>query len=474
LSDDSDSKVREGLAYLAGLARFGIVPTLDRMYAMLESLGRPETRYATVHVAGTNGKGSTARFIAAALQEAGQRVGLFTSPHLVHYNERIMVQGEPIDNASLLGLLDKVKPLAAQTSRTIGHPTEFEMSTIMAFLHFAREDVDVAVIETGMGGVWDCTNVLQPLLSVITSISMDHTERLGGTLAEIAAQKAGIIKPGRPVVVAPQEDAAAQVLEAAARAQGAPLTWVRSHAGARPAPSSGCQEGVAWFAPLQWDLGGGRFHLTGPQGDWRDLRVAMLGPHQITNAAVAATACQELIRWGWSIGEEHVRAALLATRWPGRLEIVSEAPVLLLDGAHNAGAARALGESLQVLFPGRRRILVLGVLAEKEVLEVLAALLPQAAGVVCTAPASSRSAPLSPADLAAAVRRVCEKLDLPDLELLEQPGAGKAVRQALAMAGPDDVVCVCGSLYLVGEIRGAIEMHEGGGPWGAGLHGTQG
>jgi dihydrofolate synthase/folylpolyglutamate synthase len=443
--------VSEALAYLARLTKFGIRPTLERMRVMLAALDSPHARYPVVHVAGTNGKGSTARFIAGALQESGLQTGLFTSPHLMRYNERLMIQGVPISDDELLSLVDEVRPLAEETARTVGHPTEFETTTVMAFSHFARRAVDVAVIEVGMGGTWDSTNVVDPCLSVITPVAMDHMDRLGSTLAEIAAQKAGVIKPGRPVVVAAQDDEAAQVIVASARAQQSAVTWVCEDAGA---PNALCD---SRFTPIAWDLTGGRFNLDSYGQRWMNVRVGMLGYHQMANAALAAVACQRLQQLGFPVCEEHVRTAANSVRWPGRLELLQESPCLLLDGAHNAQGARALAKALGQLFADRRRVLVLGMMAEKQVDEVLSALLPEASAVYCTAPASSRTAPLLPAHLAQRVKRAAEELGLKNRLVSARDDAWSAVQQALGESGSDDVVCVCGSLYLVGEVRGAWE-----------------
>ncbi|NLN20210.1 MAG: bifunctional folylpolyglutamate synthase/dihydrofolate synthase [Firmicutes bacterium] len=448
---ESKTAVEEALAFLTSLTRFGIRPTLDRMRVMLSMLDEPHTRYPVVHIAGTNGKGSTARFIAGALQEAGLVTGLFTSPHLVRYNERMMLQGRPIADDELLSLVDEVRPVIAETARLSDHPTEFEVATVLAFSYFARRRVDVAVVEVGMGGSWDSTNVVDPCLSVITPIAMDHMDRLGHTLAEIAGEKAGIIKPGRPVVAAAQEEEAARVIAEKARAQGSPLIWVRDK---QDAESDRCD---SRFTALGWDLTGGRFHLDSRGEHWSDVQVGMLGRYQISNAALAAVACQLLAEQGFPVRENHVRAALKSVRWPGRLELIHESPFVLLDGAHNAQGARALADALGQLFADRRRALILGMMGDKQVDEVLSALLPQAAAVYCTAPASSRTAPLRPKELAQHVGRIAESLHLHLESVRAIDDAWAAMQQALAESGPDDVLCVCGSLYLVGEVRGAWE-----------------
>lgn len=444
------------MAYLAGLAKFGMVPTLDRIEALLQALGRPHTRYPVVHVAGTNGKGSTCRMVANALTQSGLRTGMFISPHLIRYNERICVDGRPIADADLLGLIEQVRQLTPSIASRIGHPTEFEMSTAMAFLHFAQANVDVAVIEVGMGGLWDSTNVVQPLVSVITPVSMDHMNRLGNTLGEIAGQKAGIIKPGVPVVCGPQPPEAAAVIAAKAAEMNSPVYWVTAQTTGLPDYGH-----TVLYEPVAWNAQGGSLHLAGPVEQWRDLHISLLGRHQLENGAVAATTCQLLTQNGVPVGEGDVREAFAVTTWPGRLEVLEREPLLLLDGAHNAAGAQVLRSALHDLFPQYRKTLVLGMLAEKQVAEVLAVLLPEADTLVCTAPAGGRTPPLAPAALAAQARSVADRLGLAKLRIVVQSGAWEALMWAKAQVSSDAMVCLCGSLYMVGEVRGRWETAQG-------------
>ena len=459
--------IAQGLAYLADLAKFGLVPTLERIEYLLRSLGQPQLKYPVVHVAGTNGKGSTARYIAQILTESGLAVGLFTSPHLEKYNERIMVQGRQISDADLLALIEVMKPLAQAAVAEVGHPTEFEMSTAMAFYHFAQVHVDIAVVEVGMGGLWDSTNVVRPLVSIITPVGMDHMNRLGNTLAEIATQKAGIIKQGCPVVVAPQKDAALASILAVARRQQAPVFHVPAAGEICTAQVEDAQHVDVEIVPHSWGIAGGKFGLRGAGWAWDRLQIRLLGRHQIDNAAVAVTACRVLVQAGLHITPTQVELGLWNTFWPGRLELLeplelsSGQPKLLLDGAHNAEGAAVLAQALREIFNGRKITLVIGVLAEKPVADELRLLLPLAARVICTAPKHGRTPPLPPAELAKMVAVSVADLGLAPLPVTAEPDSVTAVRTALSGAGEDDVVCVCGSLHLVGEVRSTFGPNRG-------------
>ncbi|HHT28436.1 MAG TPA: bifunctional folylpolyglutamate synthase/dihydrofolate synthase [Firmicutes bacterium] len=456
---DKAAEIKAGLDYLAGLDRFGMKLTLDRIQALMELLGQPQQAFPVVHIAGTNGKGSTARFIAAVMQNAGLNVGLFTSPHLIRYNERIQINGEPISDAALSALINQVKPLVPQVTAEHGHPTEFEISTATAFLHFALEQVDLAIIEVGLGGMWDSTNVVQPVLSVITPVSMDHMSRLGDTLAEIAAQKAGIIKHETPVVCGPQQPVAAEVIAKAAKAANARVYWVKEADVTEHNWEDPDNGQVATLYPVTWNKQGGVFHLTGPLEQWNNIAISLLGKHQLVNAAVAATCCQILAELGFPVGETDVREAFVKTTWPGRFDVVSEHPMVILDGAHNVAGAQALRQSLQELFPHMRKVLVMGMLAEKQITEVLSVLLPCADQLVCTAPAGGRTAPVTAVELAALAKDIAQRQGL-SCSIEWQNDAYAALQTAEQAAGPDGLVCVCGSLYLIGELLENPELRN--------------
>ncbi|MCC6749629.1 MAG: bifunctional folylpolyglutamate synthase/dihydrofolate synthase [Deltaproteobacteria bacterium] len=394
------------LRRLLGLSRFGMQLGLTRMERLLSALGRPERRFAAVHVAGTNGKGSTAAMVEACLREAGVRTGLYTSPHLSRFSERIRVGGIEIDGSSLSRWVERVLDLEPEA-------TFFEAATAVAFAHFAEAGVELAVVEAGLGGRLDATNAILPLVSVISSIGLDHQEVLGPDLASIAAEKAGIIKPEVPVVVAPGAPEVVEVFEARAREERAPLSRVGQD--------------------LRFAARGGELYVEGAHLPFAlpPLRLALVGAHQRENAALAIAALAALSRGGWPISERAIESGMLAARWPGRLEWIGET---LLDCAHNPAGARALSVALE----GRGDFcLVFGQLEDKAALPTLEALLPHARRVIFTEPRSPRR------------RRAAA--------LAEELGRGEtapslAEALALARAEPGPVL-VTGSVYLVGEAR---------------------
>lgn len=431
---------------LERLQQFGEKPGLERIQFLLNALGNPERAFPAVHVAGTNGKGSTSAMITSVLRAAGLRVGLFTSPHLVSYNERIVVDGSPISDEALHTLMGELEGLvqAAADTPGVGQPTEFEVATAAALVHFSRADVDVAVVEVGLGGRFDSTNVVRPIVSVITPIGLDHTNRLGTTLAEIAADKAGIMRSGVPIVSAPQAEEAADVIMAAAMEQRAPLL-----AAGRDFEATS----------VSVDARGTTFNVRWKDTWLRALRVPLLGAHQAVNGSVAAAACLTLreaaerdgLRTGLSkkiggLSAAIIREGLQSVVWPGRMEVVGTDPTVMLDGAHNAEAASVLASTLRTVFPDRRPVFVMAISGDKPVDTILQTLLPLGKAVVFTAPRSSRTPPVDPAELARRAAGLVETITV-------EPMAERAVARARALG---DLVVVCGSLYLVGEVRGFL------------------
>lgn len=439
-------------SYLASLTNFGMKPGLERIRALTEALGHPYLQYPVIHVAGTNGKGSVSSMIAGALREAGYRTGLYTSPHLHRFNERIVIDGHPIDDADFDAMLDQVAPHVQAMSQK---PTQFDVGTAMAFLYFARQHVDVAVIETGMGGTWDSTNVVQPVLSVITSIRLDHADMLGDTVGEVAAQKAGIIKPGAPVVLAPQMLPALEVLLDRANEVQSRAIYV-TRAGGNEAGIEGTGAERVQFEVLQWDQTGGRFvlrHSYDPVG--REYQVGMLGEHQLENAAVAATAIDILRQKGWRIPESALKRALIQTRVPGRLEWIPGSPPVLFDGAHNELGASQLAIALQRLAKDTPITFVCGLSSDKSPLDVFSPLLPHGQHVIFTKASTSRLGNWEPEVLVELTRQI------PGAPLAQSiTPASVALAEAKRMT-PNGIICVCGSLFLVGELReGMIHNHN--------------
>ena len=389
---------------------------LDRMRALLRRLGDPHRSFSAIHIAGTKGKGSTSAMIESIVRTAGYRAGLYTSPHLHTFRERMRVNGELISPDDFAARVDDIEPHAAATEGI----TWFEIMTALAFSHFARSRVEVAVVEVGLGGRFDATNVLAPRVSVITSLSMDHMSWLGHTLEQIAFEKAGIIKPGVPVVSAPQPTEAMAVIERAAADRAAPLTVVgRDVIVERTAAA----------------LEGQQFRID--QGDV--LHIPLLGSHQVMNAVVAVTAVQLCDQLACS--RASVADGLQSVRWPGRFEVARREPPLVFDGAHNADSAGKLAETLGEVFPGQRWTLVFGASADKEIDKMLDALLPPAERVVVTRARNARAADLELIAELATERR-------PGVEV------AATVREALTLAlegnGP---VIVTGSLFVVAEAR---------------------
>ncbi|MCX6033963.1 MAG: bifunctional folylpolyglutamate synthase/dihydrofolate synthase, partial [Chloroflexi bacterium] len=344
---------------------------LDRMRALMVLLGNPEQKYPSLHVAGTKGKGSTSALMASALTAADYKTGLYTSPHLQDYVERIQVDGRPISHAQLVKLVEQVKPHVAAVPKL----TTFEITTALGFLHFAQQNVEAAVIEVGLGGRLDATNVVTPRVSVITSLSYDHMAVLGNTLTLIAGEKAGIIKPGIPVVSSPQKDEALVVLERAARERHAPLTLVGREvlfaAGERSLDGQTLTVSSKQKAEGRKREAEGRNQEAENDQESVILRVPLLGQHQVANAATAYAA---LKAGGLNVSDEKIRKGFAKVTWPCRFEIVRREPPVILDSAHNQDSFEKLAQTLEDYFPGRQVILIFGSSEDKDVAGMLAAL----------------------------------------------------------------------------------------------------
>jgi dihydrofolate synthase/folylpolyglutamate synthase len=395
---------------------------------LLGMLGNPHQAYPAIHVAGTKGKGSVAAICASALRAAGLRTGFYTSPHLQSFTERIQLNGQPIGPEILAGLVDDIRPVVDQ----IEEITTFEVITALAFLFFCRQQVDIAVVEVGLGGRLDATNVIRPLVSVITSLSLDHTYLLGETVAEIAAEKGGIIKAGVPAVSAPQVSEAAAVLKAIAAERRAPLTTIGDR-----------ESGADWWYELgEMTLEGQSFRAgrAGEGGDW--YRLPLLGPHQVVNATVALAALGTLQDRVQSLENGAIRQGVAAVEWPGRFQILQRSPLVVVDGAHNVDSAIKLRRTLEILFPGRRIILVFGATADKDVEGMIRELGPVASQIITTSAAHPRAMP------AAELRSLFEAQNYASAT---SAGVSEALGLAKRAAGPEDVICITGSLFVVGD-----------------------
>jgi len=431
-----ETRIREAVRYLSGLgeirSRFG----LERIARLVEELGHPERAYRCVHIGGTNGKGSTAVLVAAALTAAGHRCGLYTSPHLVSLCERFRVDGDEIAAGLLAERIEEVRALA-ETAAPDDRPTFFEVVTAAAFRHFALERVEVAVLEVGLGGRLDATNIVDdPLVTVLTDLSIDHTRFLGTSIEDIAREKAGIVKRGRPVVSCWSEGPEAEVQASRCRELEAPLlTLGRDFSAEIVEP---------WRAgtPARIDYRGRGWRLDG-------LPLRLRGEHQVENAGLALAALEQVAEAGSEVDPGGVAAGFEVAEWPGRLEPVSSEPVLVvLDGAHNQGATAALARAVPDRFPGRLpRVLLLAVSADKDLDRLLAPLAPLAGIAVATSFGGPRA--LAAEDLARAAGRHFAQVDL-------EPDLARALARARNLAGPAGLVLATGSLFLVGRLRALL------------------
>ena len=417
----------EAIAYIHTFGWEQHAPGLTRIRRLLELLGNPERSLRFVHAAGTNGKGSTCAMLASMLQKAGYQVGLNTSPHLVRFEERIRINGEMIPGETLAALVERIRPLADAMEE---HPTEFELITVLALLYFKEEACDIVVLETGLGGELDASNVIDtPEVAILTAMGLDHSALLGNTLSEVASAKAGIIKPHGQVVSfggCPEADA---VFRRTCAKQGASLYQADFSRIGHPVET----------------LSGTRFTCA-PYGE---LTLPLLGDYQTKNAMLAITAAEVLREHGWKLTNEAIREGIAAARWPGRLELLRPAhPAVLLDGAHNPHGMRATVDSLKKLLPDRKAVLVLGIMADKAVDEMLDLLVPLTSEVFTVTPDSPRA--MKSSELA---DRILSR-GIPARPCLSP---ADALRRAVSRAGSEGVVCVLGSLYLAGEILETLE-----------------
>jgi dihydrofolate synthase / folylpolyglutamate synthase len=427
--------------YLLSLGRELAAPTqaaaakfdLENINILAERLGRPDRAYPSVHIAGTNGKGSSAAFLESIFRHAGFRTGLNTSPHLEKINERIRINGEEISDEAFAETLTRIQVLIEEllaTGKLRAHPTYFECVTAMAFEYFARERVEFAVFEVGLGGRLDATNILSPAVTIITRIDFDHENFLGHSLKEIASEKAGILKPGVPLVLAEQRPEAREVILARAKSLGCPVI--------EPAQIFRVNEKSASDGHVRASV------VETNSGKIFELAPSLPGRYQLENALNAIAGARLLKNRGYQISDDAIVQGIANTVWPGRLEKLQSAPDVYLDGAHNPGAARELALFLEQNFAGRKIRLIYAALRDKAVDEVAGLLFPHAAEVIFTAPRTSRA--VSGAQLAEIAGHHAARFSV-------IPDAERAFEHALAQAAPEDAIFITGSLYLVGQLR---------------------
>ncbi|MEW5984879.1 MAG: folylpolyglutamate synthase/dihydrofolate synthase family protein [Acidobacteriota bacterium] len=423
------------IAYLFGLEFHGHKLGLENIRTLVAALGHPERAFQALHIAGTNGKGSVAAMCAAALAAAGHRTGCYTSPHIVSIEERFAIDGEPVSRRELEAAVEHIRRVAVRltTDGTLrALPTFFEVATAAAFLLFQWRCVDVAVLEVGLGGRLDATNVVSPCVGTITTIDVDHQRHLGDTLAAIAREKAGIVKPGMIIVSGERKPDAAGEVEAACRERGARLVCA----------FEGTEVSVGAHLSGR-DTGRATIALATPVRTYPPVTLSLRGRHQVDNAIVAVRALEALDACGTHVPESAIREGLACARWAGRLEVVDlgQGRSVLLDAAHNPAGAHALGEYLAECYPNGI-VLVFGAVRDKDHRGMLCELLPHATHVVLSAPPTHRAAPTH--ELVAIAREL-----RPGLPLIESPSPDEALAHALAL-GPS--VCVAGSIYLLGAV----------------------
>jgi dihydrofolate synthase/folylpolyglutamate synthase len=416
---------------------------LDRMHQLLHRLGDPQAAYRTIHIAGTKGKGSVSSLIASSLRAAGHRTGLYTSPHLVRFTERIRVDGEEIPEAELPRLVETLKPHVA----SIAGLTTFELVTAVGFLYLAQAGVEAAVIEVGLGGRLDATNVITPDVAVITSLSYDHMHLLGDRLSEIAREKAGIIKPGVPVVLAPQQQEAEHVVEHIAAERGAPLVKVGRDWLYAPGAHDLARQSLHIWSAAEQPLMDAFVESAGGE-EWAPPRyeIPLLGHHQVVNAAVAYATLRILRAAGLSVTEDAIQRGFRDVRWPGRFEVLSTDPAIVIDSAHNRDSALKLRLALDDYFPGAPVTLIFGASADKDIAGMLVELLPRVSRLILTQAVHPRAA--EPEDIARMAHGHGARA-----EVIVPVEA--ALRWAIERARPGEVIVSAGSLFVAGEALAA-------------------
>lgn len=420
----------ECIHYLEEEVGFGSVPGLERIQALCDKLGNPEQKLPVIHVAGTNGKGSSVAMLSSVLQAAGYRVGTYTSPHLERYNERFLINGQEISNEDFAEEITMMKSICSElAAEGQAVPTLFEIVTGAAFHYFAKQNVDVLILEVGLGGQFDATNIVpSPLLSLIMSISIDHTDFLGDSIEKIAAEKAGIIKKNCPVVLYSQSKMVYNIMWTKAQELTAPFY---------------CPENTEVHISSQ-SLEGTVFSVKNELLELKDVELFMLGSYQIGNCITVLNACAVLRKRGLSLSDEAIRTGLKNARWAGRMEICGKEPLIILDGAHNADGILQLAKSIETYFNEKKVTLILGVLGDKEYDKMAEHILPHAETVILTEPHSERkldvfSLARSISDFSGAVYTEKEIED--------------AFEKALSITPADGIILCCGSLYMIGAMR---------------------
>jgi len=421
----------EAIAYIKDTAKFGSKLGLERTEKILELLGNPHKKLKCIHIAGTNGKGSTTAMVTTILVEAGYKVGSYISPFIEEFEERIQINNKNISKGDLSDIITQVsKAVEKVVELGYSNPTEFEIITCAGFLYFYKNNIDFAVVEVGIGGRLDSTNVITPILSIITSVSLDHTLILGDTMDKIAYEKAGIIKAGIPVVIFPQQKQSEEVIEKICRERKCKLIKVPQNLAVYISNNDITQ----------------KIKVQTSSNDYI-IKLSLLGKHQLLNCSVAIHAIEELIGQGAMIKKDDIIIGLGKVKWPARLEIMHRKPLVVIDGAHNIDGIEKLTESIDMYFTYNKIILILGILADKRVEEMIKTIVPKVSRVITVTPHSAR------AELSEKLKVEVEKYTT-SCEAIED--YEQAYKKALSYCGDMDLLLVSGSLYMVGDMRKII------------------
>ncbi|SKA83776.1 dihydrofolate synthase / folylpolyglutamate synthase [Clostridium sp. USBA 49] len=424
----------ESMSYIKNTAKLGSNYGLERTEKILEILGNPHKKLKCIHIAGTNGKGSTTVMISEILKEAGYKVGMYISPYLEEFEERIQINSENISKEDLAKVVTEVaKAVDKVISLGYEHPTEFEIISCAMFKYFYDKNVDYAVIEVGLGGRLDSTNVIIPILSIITSISYDHMKILGDTLGKIAYEKAGIIKNEVPLVLYPQEEESYNVIKNICTEKNSKLIDVKRNT---------AELKYIDFNNFKQNI------IIKTNENYYEVEFNLLGKHQMLNCSVVIHAVEELIRQGINIEKQHILKALKNVKWPGRLEVMKKDPLVVIDGAHNVDGIKNLKESIDVYFKYNNIILILGILADKQVGNMINIIAPKAAKIIVTAPHSERAE--TSKKLAYNIKKINPNVEIED-------DYEKAYKLGLSYCQKDDLLLICGSLYMIGDMRKIIK-----------------
>lgn len=412
------SSYRKAVKYLYSLQKYGVKFGLSKTYNLMKRLGNPHHGKTYIHIAGTNGKGSVSAMLESILSRTGMKVGFYSSPHLVRFTERFRVNQKEISQSKVAELTDRLRDIIDPDNP----PTYFEAATVIALAYFAEENTDISIMEVGMGGRLDATNIIIPVVSAITNISLEHQAFLGRRLIDIAGEKAGIIKKGVDTVTAATQPSVIRLFEDICAEKKAPFWRVGKDVQYRSAGS-----GISYY---------------GFKHTFRDLDVSLKGSYQRRNIALAIAIIELLEKKGFEIGSGDIREGLRETIWPGRLHLISKEPLIVLDGAHNPAGIRELAEAVEKAFSYKRLILIIGIMKDKDINNMISRLVPMADYVICTSPDYYRAA--ESGDL-------MRNTYLHGKAVEAVPVISKAIKRAREMAGPQDMILITGSLFTVGE-----------------------